>query len=31
MGYFLRFDYAWGIEDGIFLKPMPMLSIGTDF
>lgn len=31
MSYFLRFDYAWGIEDGVFLKPMPMLSIGTDF
>jgi len=31
MGYFIRFDYAWGIEDGVFLKPMPMLSMGLDF
>ncbi len=31
MGYFLRFDYGWGIEDGIFLKPLPMLSLGLDF
>ena len=30
-GYFLKFDYAWGIEDGVFKKPLTYLSIGTDF
>ncbi len=30
-GYFVKLDYAWGIEDGVFQKPIPYLSIGTDF
>lgn len=31
MGYFIRFDYAWGIEDGEFLTPLAHLSLGLDF
>ena len=33
LGYFLRFDYAWGLEDWEILnkKGMFMFSIGTDF
>lgn len=30
-GYFVRFDYAWGIENGVFLDPMYHLSFGLDF
>lgn len=30
-GYFVRFDYAWGVEDGIVLKPISHLSLGLDF
>ncbi len=30
-GYFLRFDYAWGIEDGRVLDPLFYFSISTDF
>jgi hypothetical protein len=30
-GYFLRFDYAWGIEDGRVLDPLLYFSISTDF
>lgn len=30
-GYFVRFDYAWGIENGLFLDPMAHLSLGLDF
>jgi len=30
-GYFVRFDYAWGYEDGIMLKPRVFLSLGLDF
>lgn len=31
LGYFLRWDYAWGIEDGIFQRPMAHFSMGLDF
>ena len=33
LGYFLRFDYAWGVEDFKIAnkKGMFMFSIGTDF
>lgn len=30
-GYFVRFDYAWGIENGLFLQPTTHLSFGLDF
>lgn len=30
-GYFVRFDYAWGIENALFLEPVTYLSIGLDF
>ncbi|MEZ4721129.1 MAG: hypothetical protein R2813_04550 [Flavobacteriales bacterium] len=30
-GYFVRFDYAWGIENGVFLKAVTYLSFGLDF
>lgn len=30
-GYFGRFDYAWGVEDGKTLAPMVHLSFGLDF
>ncbi len=30
-GYFLRVDYAWGIETRIVQDPILYLSIGTDF
>ncbi|NQV53977.1 MAG: PD40 domain-containing protein [Flavobacteriales bacterium] len=30
-GYFVRFDHAWGIENGLFLESMVHLSLGLDF
>lgn len=30
-GYFVRFDYAWGVENGVFLDPITYLSFGLDF
>lgn len=30
-GYFVRFDHAWGIENGLFLAPVTYLSFGLDF
>ena len=30
-GYFVKLDYAWGIETRTFLKPMLYFSIGYDF
>lgn len=30
-GYFIKFDYAWGIETGAFQKPVYYLSLGQDF
>jgi len=31
LGYFIRADYAWGIENGIINKPVFYISICTDF
>lgn len=31
LGYFLKFDYAWGVETGVVQKPRGYFSIGTDF
>lgn len=31
LGYYVRADYAWGIETGIVNDPMLYISIGTDF
>lgn len=31
LGYFVRIDYAWGVEDGIVQKPITHLSLGLDF
>jgi hypothetical protein len=30
-GYFIRADYAWGIEDASITKPVFYLSLGLDF
>ncbi len=30
-GYFIRVDYAWGVETGIIQKPKLHLSLGLDF
>lgn len=30
-GYYLKFDYAWGVETGIVQKPMAYFTLGTDF
>ncbi|AUD02041.1 hypothetical protein [Spirosoma pollinicola] len=30
-GYFIKFDYAWGLEDRTVGKPIPYLTIGYDF
>lgn len=30
-GYFVRFDHAWGVEDGIVQRPINYLSVGMDF
>lgn len=31
LGYFIKFDYAWGIETGVTQDPRMYLSLGTDF
>ncbi len=31
LGYFLKFDYAWGVETGIVQDPKIYFSIGMDF
>lgn len=31
LGYFVRADWAWGIQDGIILNPIFYLSLSTDF
>jgi hypothetical protein len=31
MGYFVRYDYAWGIEDRAFQKPISHISLELDF
>ena len=30
-GYFVRLDYAWGIETRVVQDPILYISIGTDF
>lgn len=30
-GYFIRIDRAWGVQDGIVLKPITYLSLSLDF
>ena len=30
-GYFVKFDYAWGLEDRSVGKPIPYLTLGYDF
>jgi outer membrane protein assembly factor BamA len=30
-GYFVKFDYAWGVETRVFQKPIKHFSIGLDF
>lgn len=30
-GYFVRLDYAWGVEDGVVQKPILYFSLGLDF
>jgi hypothetical protein len=30
-GYFIRLDRAWGVQDGIVLKPLWYLSLSLDF
>lgn len=30
-GYFVRVDYAWGVEDGIVRDPLTHFSLGIDF
>jgi len=30
-GYFIRVDRAWGVQDGIILKPLTYLSLSLDF
>ncbi len=30
-GYFIRIDRAWGVQDGIILKPLTYLSLSLDF
>jgi len=31
LGYFIRADYAWGVENGIIQKPVFYISLSTDF
>lgn len=31
LGYFLKFDYAWGVEDGVTNSPIKYISLGYDF
>lgn len=31
LGYFVRFDYAWGVEDGEVKEPITYLSLSLDF
>ncbi len=31
LGYYVKFDYAWGLEDGIINKPIAYLTLGYDF
>lgn len=31
LGYYLRFDLAWGVDDGVILKPISYFSLALDF
>ena len=31
LGYFIKLDRAWGVEDGVIKKPLNYLSFGYDF
>lgn len=31
LGYFLKFDYAWGVQDGVVQEPIKYLSMSLDF
>lgn len=30
-GYYVKFDYAWGVENGVVGKAIPYLTLGYDF
>jgi len=30
-GYYVKFDYAWGLENKVVNKPIPYLTLGYDF
>lgn len=30
-GYYVRFDWAWGVDDGVRLKPLKQFSLSLDF
>ena len=31
LGYFVKWDFVWGLEDGVIREPVTMLSLGLDF
>jgi hypothetical protein len=31
LGYFIRADYAWGVENAVIQKPVFYISLGLDF
>jgi hemolysin activation/secretion protein len=31
LGYFVKLDFAWGIDDGETLKPVTYFTLGYDF
>ena len=31
LGYYVKFDYAWGLENNVVNKPIPYLTLGYDF
>ncbi|MCB9195666.1 MAG: hypothetical protein H6598_05555, partial [Flavobacteriales bacterium] len=31
LGYYVRFDLAWGVDDGVVLKPVSYFSLALDF
>lgn len=31
LGYFLKYDYAWGLQEGRFRTPVSYVSLGLDF
>jgi hypothetical protein len=31
LGYYIKFDYAWGVEDGVTNSPIKYFSLGYDF